>query len=320
METYSHHLLQLTQATAIAREELIQTLWSGYGKLLRLTLEGGKWHSLIVKLIAPPNFKSHPRGWNTDVGHQRKLRSYQVEENWYRDFTTDSELWRTAAFIAAVSLPQGRMIVMEDLDAAGFPLRKQAISLDDMKSCLAWLAHFHAFYLGRPPLGLWEEGTYWHLDTRPEELQVMADSSLKRKAGAIDQALKSCQYRTLVHGDAKLANFCFAPDGRVAAVDFQYVGGGCGIKDVAYFLSSCLDEDGCARYEKDLLNHYFAVLGDAVKLDTKDRTQLEAEWRGLYPMAWADFTRFLEGWMPSHRKLHRYSREMVKQALRKLRD
>ena len=48
-----------------------------------------------------------------------------------------------------------------------------------------------------------------------------------------------------MHGDAKLANFLFTSDhSQVAGVDFQYVGGGCGMKDVAYLLS-CLDEDAC---------------------------------------------------------------------------
>lgn len=318
LNTYSRHLLQCAQATAIAKEEHLQTLWSGYGKILRVTLEGGEWPTLIAKLISPPNEKSHPRGWNTDIGHQRKLRSYKVEETWYRDHVFSSEYWRTARFITAVSEDHGQMIAMEDLDAAGYDLRKQTVSLPEMKACLSWLANFHAFYLGKEPLGLWAEGTYWHLDTRPEELRVMRDGPLKRKAAAIDQALKSCRYRTIVHGDAKLANFCFAADGRVAAVDFQYVGGGCGMKDVAYFLSSCLYEDGCEQHEKELLDHYFAVLREAVQLDEQESIELENEWRGLYAMAWADFTRFLEGWMPTHRKLHRYSRGMVTQALRNL--
>ena len=315
METYSQHILQFSHATAIVKEDHIQTLCSGYGKILRLTLEGGDWPSLIVKLVSPPTLKNHPRGWSTDFGHQRKLRSYQVEETWYRHFALNSGHWRTAQFIGAVSEADGQLIAMEDLNAAGYHLRKRAISLTEMKACLSWLANFHAFYLGRAPLGLWEEGTYWHLDTRPEEFRVMRDSALKRKAKVLDQALKSCHYRTLVHGDAKLANFCFAEDGRVAAVDFQYVGGGCGMKDVAYFLSSCLDEDGCAQFEKELLDHYFDGLRKAVLLDAADYFQLENEWRGMYAIAWADFTRFMEGWMPSHGKLHRYSREMVDLAL-----
>jgi thiamine kinase-like enzyme len=65
---------------------------------------------------------------------------------------------------------------------------------------------------------------------------------LKEAAPVIDEKLNTCAYKTFVHGDAKLANFCFAPDGQVAGVDFQYVGGGCGMKDVAYFIGSCLNE------------------------------------------------------------------------------
>lgn len=318
LETYSHHVLQATGATSIVKEELIQSLWSGYGKILRVTLEGGEWPTVIVKLVAPPSRKNHPRGWNTDIGHQRKLRSYQVEEAWYRDHVIATEQWRTARFIAAVSESGGQLMVMEDLDAAGYPLRKQSVTLDEMKSCLSWLAHFHGEYMGKDPAGLWEEGTYWHLETRPEEFSVMRNGPLKSQAAAIDLALRSCQYRSFVHGDAKLANFCFAPDGRVAGVDFQYVGGGCGMKDVAYFLSSCLGEDGCARYEKELLDHYFEALRTAVRFEERECDLLEEEWRGMYAMAWADFTRFLEGWMPTHRKLHRYSRGMVELALKRL--
>lgn len=90
------------------------------------------------------------------------------------------------------------------------------------------------------------------------------------------------------------------------------------MKDVAYFLSSCLNEDECAQYEQELLDHYFEVLEKATHLEPTKYAQLEKEWRDLYAMAWADFTRFLEGWMPTHRKLHRYSRTMVDQALQHL--
>lgn len=318
LKTYRQHLLRITGAEAIVKEELIQSLWSGYGKILRVSLEGGEWPSLIAKLVSPPSEKDHPRGWNTDIGHQRKLRSYRVEEAWYRHHAVVSEEWRTARFIAAVSEQDGQLILLEDLDAAGYGLRKQMVTLGEIMACLSWLAHFHASHLGKEPKGLWEVGTYWHLDTRPEELRVMREGPLKTKAAPIDRALNSCRYQSFVHGDAKLANFCFAPDGRVAAVDFQYVGGGCGMKDVAYFMGSCLDEDECAKYEKELLDHYFEVLRQAARLDASEFARLEEEWRGLYAMAWADFTRFLEGWMPSHRKLHRYSKEMVDRALKRL--
>lgn len=70
--------------------------------------------------------------------------------------------------------------------------------------------------------------------TRPDELSAMKPSHLKGAAEAIDSKLNQCKFQTIVHGDAKVANFCFTPDSKsIAAVDFQYVGSGCGMKDVA---------------------------------------------------------------------------------------
>ena len=81
----------------------------------------------------------------------------------------------------------------------------------------------------------------------------------------------------------------------VAAVDFQYVGGGCGMKDLAYFVGSCLDEVACESRESEILEVYFGALFKACDRLNKaiDFNALEAEWRQLYPMAWADFYRFL---------------------------
>lgn len=110
--------------------------------------------------------------------------------------------------------------------------------------CLKWLANFHATFINEELAGLWQTDTYWHLATRPDELAVTDNPALKQAAVAIDAKLNSCRYKTFVHSDAKVANFCFSTDSKmVAAVDFQYVGGGCGMKDVICLLGSCLDED-----------------------------------------------------------------------------
>ena len=141
--------------------------------------------------------------------------------------------------------------MLEDIDAAGFPERRRDPGPGGIDACLRWLAAFHARFLGVAPDGLWKNGTYWHLATRQDELAAIEDPELREAAPLLDQKLRACVFQTLVHGDAKPANFCFARGGSsVAAVDFQYVGGGCGMKDVAYLLS---DEPGRRAMARRLL-------------------------------------------------------------------
>jgi hypothetical protein len=215
------------------------------------------------------------------------------------------------------------LMVLEDLDASGFPVRKDSVTMDEMQACLKWLASFHATFMGQEPEGLWKVGTYWHLETRPDELEALEDAELRAAAGEIDARLNSARYLTFVHGDAKLANFCFSEDGlNVAAVDFQYVGGGCGMKDVAYFIGSCLYEEDCERYESELLAFYFTELRAALKARGSDidLDALEQEWRELYPIAWTDFHRFVKGWSPGHWKIHGYSERLAREVIEQLRQ
>ena len=198
--------------------------------------------------------------------------------------------------------------------------------MTEMQVCLRWLANFHATFMGQVPTGLWQVGTYWHLDTRPDELNALDDVDLKHAAAQIDQLLQKGRYQTFVHGDAKLANFCFLDDRisnkreQVAAVDFQYVGGGCGMKDVAYFIGSCLNETDCANYERVLLDYYFSELGDALRIRQTaiDFVAIEQEWRRHYPVAWTDFHRFVKGWSPGHWKIHSYSERLARDVVARL--
>lgn len=303
-----------TRAHSIKETELIQNLWSGYGEILRVWLDGYEKESIVVKHVKIPIEANHPRGWNTDIGHQRKLKSYEVETAWYRNFAKDSKA-RVPNCIAIDQVGEETVILMEDLNASGFNLRKTEITWPEVEACIAWLAQFHASFIDRIPNGLWPIGTYWHLDTRPNELEALQDVKLKNAAAAIDERLNRCKYKTLVHGDAKLANFCFSPSGDVAAVDFQYVGGGCGMKDLAYFVGSCFYEEDCERLEGKILDTYFTCLQK--ELDSPIE-ELESEWRDLYPFAWADFHRFIKGWSPGHWKINTYSERITAEVIQQI--
>ncbi|GAA4966722.1 oxidoreductase family protein [Algibacter aquimarinus] len=307
-------ILQKTGASSLVEKEIIQELWSGYGKIIRVQLENSTLESVVIKHVQLPKRNNHPRGWHTDIGHQRKLKSYKVETIWYQTYSKHSKA-RLPKCFGVENYQDETLIILEDLDTAGFPLRKQNVEWEDIDRCLEWLAQFHASFLEKTPNGLWDVGTYWHLDTRPQELEVLDDTALKNSAIAIDKKLNDCTFKTFVHGDAKLANFCFSKNGEVAGVDFQYVGGGCGMKDVAYFIGSCLNESDCERLESKILDTYFTHLHKALG---KTNEALENEWRALYRVTWADFHRFLKGWSPGHWKINSYSERITAEVIKKL--
>lgn len=316
-------VLEAADAAAITETQIVQRLWSGYGQIVRCVLDGEAADttppSVIVKHVRWPDERHHPRGWTTDRSHERKVQSYRVETMWYERYgPVCPDACRVPRCLALSTRADEVIMVLEDLDASGFAGRRQWVDDAELDACLSWLANFHATFMGHQPDGLWATGTYWHLATRPDELDALEDGPLKTAAPTIDRRLANSPFQTFVHGDAKLANFCFDKDGRrAAAVDFQYVGGGCGMKDVAYFISSCLDEDTSERLAPDLLDRYFELLGKALERTGKelDFAALEQDWRALYPVAWTDFYRFLQGWSPGHWKLHRYSERLAREVL-----
>ncbi|MET0384493.1 MAG: phosphotransferase [Polyangiales bacterium] len=293
----------------------MQRLWAGYGEICRVHLTGAQWPSVIVKQVRPPPAS----GVNAGRDHARKLHSYAVETAWYERYASRCDAFcRVALLVWCEPASAQPLLVLEDLDAAGFTARRAARDHRGKLACLDWLAQLHATFMGEPGAGLWTRGTYWHLATRPDELAVTRDHALRDAAAALDTRLRAARYHTLVHGDAKVENFCFAPDASaVAAVDFQYVGQGVGVQDVAYFLGSCLDDTGLETDAPALLDHYYNSLRSALatRQPALDAGALEAEWRALYPIAWADFCRFLSGWAPDSYPLGRYDQRMKQLAL-----
>ena len=126
MKNFPEFVLEVTKAQGFGQISEIQSLWSGYGSIKRLQLKGAGATSVIVKLVSPPNSADHPRGWNTGLSHMRKLKSYQVESNWYRQTAMDGS-WGAARIPQCYGVHQDGeqvLLVLEDLDAAGFSERR----------------------------------------------------------------------------------------------------------------------------------------------------------------------------------------------------
>jgi hypothetical protein len=307
----TERVLRATGARGFELGPRLQALWGGYGELWRgeLSTDSGV-SSVIVKDVRPPDDDG-------SLAHRRKLRSYRVEQSFYARFAQRlGDRSRVPKAVALSSTQGGFLTILEDLEQAGFSAEKR-FRAPEVAGSLDWLAHFHATFLGESPEDLWKVGTYWQLGTRPDELSRMRPGPLRTNAAAIDRRLSAARFRTLVHGDAKPDNVCRAEDGSVAFVDFQYTGGGVGVKDVAYLLSSCLAPKECESAVPRWLDRYFSTLCAALgsKLEPHDLAALEREWRELFPVAWVDFYRFLQGWAPGSYDPDPFSDALVRQVL-----
>jgi len=89
MQTFSPSALKricsLAGASKCSPKEVVQSLWSGYGRIQKVDLtfeETDRSQSAIVKFVdAGGAGEAHPRGWNGGASHSRKIRSYEVERN-----------------------------------------------------------------------------------------------------------------------------------------------------------------------------------------------------------------------------------------------
>lgn len=293
--------------------ESVATLWAGYGKILRYHTRESAPRSVILKQIR------FPRAGGADRGHQRKVRSYEVEKTFYERFAQLSrERARVPVLLAAARRDDEFWLLLEDIDAAGYPSRPRAGRSEVTRAGLEWLAAFHAAHLGRKPHGLWEEGSYWYLSTRPDEHNAIKGHPLHALAPELDRRLRRARHRTLVHGDPKLENFCAqgGPHPRFAAVDFQYVGGGVGVRDVVYFIGSAVEP---ARVEAELprlLDDYFRALHQEHRAQggtSRELEEVEAEWRELVPVAWLDFYRFTLGWSSAWAQSDVYAQKLLRE-------
>lgn len=315
-QTFVEDILQLTGDSELQNVTTIQSLWSGYGECIRFySPRYARW--LVAKVVNPPPLSQthHPRGWHGSESHRRKCRSYEIEGYFYQSLQPllPQHVTSPTCYGFAQHSSEHFVLILNDLTQCGFNVEVQTANLAQCRAVMLWLAAFHAHYITPKSTpknpNVWPRGTYWHLATRQREWQVMEESKLKQHATTLDLLIENCPYQTLVHGDAKLANFIYSHDGKaVAGFDFQYLGYGIGVQDVAYFIGSALSNRDIERHTEQLLEVYFTALAAALSekhMSASDITLLCQVWRDYYCVACADFCRFLSGWSPQHKKLDR---------------
>ncbi|KAI5803987.1 kinase-like domain-containing protein [Peziza echinospora] len=166
---------------------------------------------------------------------------------------------------------------------------------------------------------IWMNGGYWYLATRSAENEDMISNDeypwLKQK-WVVDVANKLAARgegvvgQTVLHGDCKGANILFssapgrgggsqAEEGVEAALyDFQYVGLGFGVVDLAYFLGTSVPGQFLENGGDEVLLAYYyeqlmlarGVTGGTGDPYSKDVFAIQMDW------ALVDWFRFMAGW------------------------
>ncbi|MBQ4835052.1 phosphotransferase [Pseudoalteromonas luteoviolacea] len=312
---YSHYLNSLQ-----THEQSAQALWNGCGFLDKFQIGSCKY---AVKLSKVPDDLKHVNIRQTPFSLQRKVRSYVKEQYFYTHYVESLPMTCHTPKVIELHEFDGTFVtLLEDFEQRGFHNKADANS-GDIERTLKWLAGFHANWLrvggGESSFGLLGYGNYWHLKTRPDEFEKMPASSLKSAAHAINEKLDAVTFKTLIHGDAKLANFAFN-DTSVIGYDFQHTGIGLGLSDVMLLFTTVLDSEQLSSCASNLLDIYFTELREQIKNQnvTIEVDLLENEWRESWCFIWADFHRFLAGWKPEHPKINQYMKTQTQLALSKL--
>jgi tRNA A-37 threonylcarbamoyl transferase component Bud32 len=279
---------QLTEADV--RVQTITRLWGGMGHIYQVTCHyNNDRYSFVVKHVVPPKRPS-------SIGDRRKAESYKVEANFYQIIapklvkehglkipqTLHVETCNNEEVIICMTYVQDHKRLMDEMEY--------------IRAVLRWLATLHASYWGRADeivYILQPQGSYWYLDTRPDEHAAMPgkgwEGRLKRAARAIDNRLKRDSMQTIIHGDAKDANVIVVDNQQVAMVDFQYCGKGPPTKDLAYFLCSYAVQD-----EREAVAYYLQQLTE--KLPSHVSPPTLEELQESLGLAHCDFCRFMSGW------------------------
>jgi len=176
------------------------------------------------------------------------------------------------------------LLLLEDLSPSAVVDQFTGISLGTARAGLAALAGLHGPTHARTDLhdATWLRGVGDELRPLYEAVvPVLFDQFIERYNARIDAELRTMvlalkdrlalfsgyatSYPCVTHGDFRTDNLLIdACDGTVAlaVVDWQTVGVGSPLLDVAYFLTTSLTPQDCARYEFELLDYYLAKLAD----------------------------------------------------------
>jgi fructosamine-3-kinase len=244
------------------------------GTCYRLTLTGATSQRVIAKLPA------------VDPAARELLAgSYLGEVRFYRDLASTVTI-RTPSCYHVDSAENGNFVLLlEDLAPSRQGDQLVGCTIPQAYDAVVNLAGLHGPRWCDPAL-LEVEGLSIN---GPDEAAMMAeffspanDTFIKQLGGLLADedgatlraipavlrqwALARSERFALVHGDYRVDNMMFPPDGArgVVAVDWQTLSLALPARDLAFFLSTSLEPEGRRQHERDLVEAYHHALGPEV--------------------------------------------------------
>ena len=188
--------------------------------------------------------------------------------------------WLLLRFISLSGKSKRRyLLIIEDITDARAPSQVEGGSTDDAKAALELLAKFHAHnWMSEEAAGVsslirptdqtpkvWQAS---YIRNRAEFLASFGEFVTAETMAKLDGAQTNMSDLvgqlaappwTITHGDYRLDNILYRPDGELVVLDFQMVSKGRAGWDVAYFITTALTPD-LRSEEETLLRRYHETL------------------------------------------------------------
>lgn len=223
---------------------------------------------------------------------------YQREIRFYNELLPRVSI-RTPRCLHAEMYPddQGFILVLEEVSGCRNVDQIEGMNFADASTALEALADLHAPFWGNDlsdftdtllpfdcdlvlqglPMKTtddWAKVRSTLIDELPPEVCDLLDNVHLSVPRAIEDIMS---INTIVHGDCRADNLLFDPDGEVIILDFQLMGVGHGMFDVAYLISQSLAADAQER-ATELIDVYLArIASHGIEVDIE---QAMAAYRG----------------------------------------
>ena len=209
---------------------------------------------------------------------------YEREVSFYQHLATNIATRTPRCSFAERDDTDNFLLLLEDLSPSAVIDQFIGVSIGTARAGLSALAGLHGPTHAKTSLhdAAWLRGVSTELRPLYESvLPILFDQFLDRYDARLEAELRTMvlalkdrlalfsdyvtQFPCVTHGDFRTDNLLIdACDGTVAlaVVDWQTIGVGSPLLDVAYFLTTSLSPEDCARDEFELLDYYLAKMRD----------------------------------------------------------